>query len=360
MNKEKTIIFLAHSQSLHTQRWVDYFIKNGWKVYVISFHSHKIPGAVNINFNLGEIDPTKSNYKYLLKLPQIIYYIYKYKPTILNSSFLSSFGLLGFLTFRKNHIINLHGSDVFFNANANSFRRFLYRLVLKKAKHIFSVSDYMTKFLVGQFRVPLKKITTLQYGVNTEIFKKTIPYNKRVYDFITNRNFVENSNYHFLLHVFAEIHKQFPATNLLIVGSGPLKPEILKLIHDLNLASPVTVEDRVPQSEMIKRLNSAKIFLSFTRSDGAPLSLFEAVACGLYPILSDNPSNREWVSKGMQGTIIQLGDLNSTVKAIVDIYKNVNSGNLAFDNTKFINTYMNYNRNMKRVSDIFHKISKIN
>ena len=93
MNKKK-ILFLAHSQSIHIKRWVQYFIQAGWDVHICSFHPEKITGTTHYFLNIGEIKTTGNNYRYIFKLPQIIRIIYKLKPDIVNSHFLSSFGLL--------------------------------------------------------------------------------------------------------------------------------------------------------------------------------------------------------------------------------------------------------------------------
>jgi glycosyltransferase involved in cell wall biosynthesis len=45
-----------------------------------------------------------------------------------------------------------------------------------------------------------------------------------------------------------------------------------------------------------------------TASDGASLSLMEAMAVGAIPIVSDIDPNREWVEDGVNGALVPLDD----------------------------------------------------
>ncbi len=51
----------------------------------------------------------------------------------------------------------------------------------------------------------------------------------------------------------------------------------------------------------------AHIYTSISRYDGTSISLLEALSCGLYPILSDIPQNREWIDpQARNGMLVPL------------------------------------------------------
>ncbi len=357
MNRKK-ILFLAHSQSIHIKRWVGFFVQAGWDVHICSFHPETIPGTSHYFLNIGEINTTGNNYRYFLKLPRIIYLIYKIKPDIVNSHFLSSFGLLAFLSFYKKHIINLQGTDILINARRNLFRRRLYKKILDSSLHIFSVSEKMTEVLLSDFNQEQSKITTIQYGVNMDIFKNTIRWEEREYDFITNRSFIENSNYKPLLSIFGEIKKIFPHIKIRIAGRGQLKEKILQWIKENNLLENVVFSGVVSENEMADLLNSSRFYFSVTESDGTPLSLFEAAACGCYPILSKNESNLEWTKKGLNAALIDINKTDDVIFIITGLMSKKISEKAVKNNLSFILEKMNYEKNMAKIEKLFHNFFK--
>jgi glycosyltransferase involved in cell wall biosynthesis len=48
----------------------------------------------------------------------------------------------------------------------------------------------------------------------------------------------------------------------------------------------------------------AKLYVSIPESDGAPISLLEAMRCGAVPVVADLPANREWISDGSNGLLV--------------------------------------------------------
>ena len=52
-------------------------------------------------------------------------------------------------------------------------------------------------------------------------------------------------------------------------------------------------------------LRRSKFYISATKSDGSSLSLLEAMGNGVIPIVSNIPSNREWVVDGVNGKLFR-------------------------------------------------------
>jgi glycosyltransferase involved in cell wall biosynthesis len=348
---KKKILFLAHTQSIHTIKWVSHFVNANWQVFCISFNESKIDGTTHYAFNPGKINTKGSNYQYLFYLPKIIRLVFKIRPSIICSHFLTSFGLLGYLTNYRPHVVALHGTDVFVNTAKHKLYYLLGKRILKTSAHIFSVSDAMTNYIKRNLGVNHSKITTIQYGINLDLFKLEKGIENRKIQFTTNRLFVPNSNYHFMLSVMSNLKKRGYTFILSIIGSGPLRSDIEKEIEDLGLKESVTIENRIPQEEMALRLQNTLFYLSFTTSDGTPLSVFEAAACGAYPILSNNQSNVEWTTKGIIGTIIDLEKVDETTETIINLMNNIPNNNYQKNNLDFIQENMNYKKNMKTIEE---------
>jgi glycosyltransferase involved in cell wall biosynthesis len=55
---------------------------------------------------------------------------------------------------------------------------------------------------------------------------------------------------------------------------------------------------------MLANLQDSSVYVSLSRSDGTSISLLEALSCGLFPILSDIPQNREWIDPSLENGIL--------------------------------------------------------
>ena len=56
--------------------------------------------------------------------------------------------------------------------------------------------------------------------------------------------------------------------------------------------------------------------MSLPRSDATSVSLLEAMACGCLPVVSNLPANREWISDGVNGKVVNEGESGVIDKAL--------------------------------------------
>jgi glycosyltransferase involved in cell wall biosynthesis len=63
-------------------------------------------------------------------------------------------------------------------------------------------------------------------------------------------------------------------------------------------------------------LNLADIMVSIPPSDGMPQSLYEAMACGTYPILGNLAQYQEMVQDGINGRLVKIGDVGALAEAM--------------------------------------------
>jgi glycosyltransferase involved in cell wall biosynthesis len=69
------------------------------------------------------------------------------------------------------------------------------------------------------------------------------------------------------------------------------------LVRELGSEAAVTFLGLVPRADVAEELRRAAVWVSIPPSDGAPLSLLEAMACGPVPVVSDLDTVREWLDE---------------------------------------------------------------
>ena len=137
---------------------------------------------------------------------------------------------------------------------------------------------------------------------------------------LSNRNLQPLYNVACTIRGFAQILPQFPEARLIVVGSGPDRPALEKLIADLGVRN-IEFRGPVSQNEMISIYGQADIFVSTPNVDNMPMSLLEAFAAGL-PVVSTNVGGVPYlITDGFTGLLIPPDDDKALATAIARIVR---------------------------------------
>ena len=93
-----------------------------------------------------------------------------------------------------------------------------------------------------------------------------------------------------------------PDISAIIIGDGPLRSKLEKMVDDLGLSKNITFVGH--QSKVEEFLRQAKLFVLTSDSEGLSLALIEAMLCGLPAIVSDVGDLSDLVEHGVSGYLI--------------------------------------------------------
>ncbi len=108
---------------------------------------------------------------------------------------------------------------------------------------------------------------------------------------------------------FVEASREISALRLILAGTGPQADRIRKILQPVK--DKVWFPGRVKRERMPGLYGAADLYISPSHSDGSSVSLMEALACGRPVLVSDIPSNREWVRPGEVGELFKDGAVSS-------------------------------------------------
>ena len=87
------------------------------------------------------------------------------------------------------------------------------------------------------------------------------------------------------------------------------------------------------------------------------MSLLEAMACGLLPVVPDIEPNHIWIQDGVNGLLFRPGDHLSLVQKLHEALSNSSLRKKAREhNVKFIHEKVNWHTNMRRIEARFLQI----
>jgi glycosyltransferase involved in cell wall biosynthesis len=141
---------------------------------------------------------------------------------------------------------------------------------------------------VVRFGCPLEKIRLVPNAVDTERFK---PCEEREDNLVVwAGRFVPEKGLEYLVEAAKIVSDKFEDVRFLLVGDGPLKARIMKLAYDLDLLDRVVFfAGPLSRDEVAEVLGKAAVFVFPSLKEGLPLSVLEAMACGL-PVVGSNIS----------------------------------------------------------------------
>jgi 1,2-diacylglycerol 3-alpha-glucosyltransferase len=110
-------------------------------------------------------------------------------------------------------------------------------------------------------------------------------------------------NLTFLVRAFAGAQTAFPRTRLMLVGDGPERDNLEDLAARSGLKDHVVFVGMVPHKDVPCYLTAADAFVTASVTEVHPLSVIEALACGLPVVGIDSPGVGDTVIDGENGFI---------------------------------------------------------
>lgn len=126
---------------------------------------------------------------------------------------------------------------------------------------------------------------------------------------------IHEKGFDLLLNAFQKIADRHPDWQLLILGEGELQDEFENLREHLGLSKQVVFTGVIKNPFLL--LQRSKLFVLPSRTEGFPMSLGEALSCGL-PVIATNCSSgiRELMREGIDGILVPNQDVAALALAM--------------------------------------------
>lgn len=196
--------------------------------------------------------------------------------------------------FSKPVVVTSHGTDINLYPQFPLIRQLL-RYTLRKADRVITVCQALKDVMI-QLEIPQEKIAVITNGVDLSKFypspkeearsKLGIP-NKRV--ILSVGGLTTRKGFDLLIKALKILIESFREKNvyLVIVGEGPFREKLEKLVSSLGLSEYVRLAGARPHQELNLWFNAADLFCLASSREGWPCVLLESLACGT-PVVATN------------------------------------------------------------------------
>lgn len=243
------------------------------------------------------------------------------KPDIIHAHFYSIAAIASILKrkFKIPLVVTEHSSKL--NRNILEISGLdvkLARKAYQNADRVVAVSNALARNLKNNLNVDAVVIHNIVDVSRFQYVKRT---QKSGFTFISIGNLIELKGFDLLVEAFAEAFKDDKSVKLNIVGAGPEKEKLQRIVNQYDLNNNIVLLDEVGRDKLKVLYPESDAFVLASKSETFGVVFIEAMATGLPVIATDCGGPSDFVNE-QNGYLIPVNDKKSLVDALMKMRNN--------------------------------------
>lgn len=357
------LCYVGWADHVHVERWAGYFAKQGHQVSVISFSE------------MGRYPPGVKQYRIGLQgrglrwiILKLRYLLWRIQPDIVHVHW-AHFAYPTSLAWPGALAVTVWGSDLYRRDKFSDEEWNHLQLGLQRADFVTCDSRDLAAQIKSKCHVEPDRVSVIQWGVDSTLFAPGIQPALLATELeasdrpvvLSARNFTPVYNQETVVTAFAQVVRRLPTALLVMKRYGGDSEYVAKIRHQidtLGISSSVKIVDTLPYERMPDLYRLAPVTVSVPLSDGTPMSVLEAMACGSVPIVSDLPSLREWIREGWNGFLVEAQDADQLAARILWLLENrAKAMEFARRNASIVEERASQAANMSQMETLYRAMS---
>ena len=227
-------------------------------------------------------------------------------------------------------IVSRHNAEPFFPGAPRIASIFLSRYVERRSKTVIAISNAVSEFLLQSREIKnVGKLKVIYYGYDTD-FIETKENSPRLinphFTVGTVARLVPQKDFPTLLKAFQSFLTKFSDSRLLVVGTGVLEKQLIKLSEQLGINEQVTWYGKT--NDVKSLIQQMDLFVLPSKYEGFGLVLLEAVQAGTPIIAARNSAIPEVLGTDSEG-LFTTGKSDELFQKLVKFHDSSLRENLA-------------------------------
>lgn len=290
------------------------------------------------------------------------YWLLEEKPDLIIGYRTTSYGYLAVKSKFRPVVIACQGETDLFGVPffIAPIKKFFKRYSVKNADLIHAWGANMVPSLLSH-GANENKILVLPRGIDLSHF--TFPHRRhdlRVNSplrIIVTRSLSPEYHHDVIIRAASILKKNSIPFLIKFVGDGPSKESLISLTQNLGLSNEIKFIGKVSHDLVKEFLHTSNIYVSMPETEGTSMSLLEAMACGLFPIVTDLPANRNWVQNNVNGFLIELNNQLELATRLQELHQGGNNNiNLLKSNRLLVEQKADIRKNMALFLSSYRKL----
>jgi glycosyltransferase involved in cell wall biosynthesis len=322
------LCYIANPFSIHSQRWVSFFARQGHEVHLIDFRSPgrapapSIEGVTihEIKWKSLPLPWGRELSRYLPGVLRVRSILKRLKPQLLHVHYIDSHAWIAALTGFRPLVLTAWGGDIL--AEQGAFDTLLQRLLTPstiRSSTLLTADATPLIDVLGRYRRHSSRIQLIRFAPDRERFYPMPPNSnlRKALDLgdgpvvFSPRSFKPVYRIETIVRAWPEVVAQIPDARLLLksyFAEAEYTSKLHKLVSDLDITSSVRFAGETDYEALPAYYNLASVTVSVPYSDGLPATALEALACGSALVVSDLSWTRGTITHEQNGMLVPLDD----------------------------------------------------
>ena len=313
------ILYFSDNCSDHNRRFLEKLVSFGYDVYFLNAtpdglaEENWLPRGVRRLHPRLSIRRDADPNEFARFLPEFQSLLKEFRPDLVHAGPVQTCGYLAALSGFQPLVVMSWGSDMLVHAGQNAEWIRATEIALGAANGFFCDCETVRKAAQHYVEIPNARIVQFPWGIKRGSFSPSGPTYLRerttpdAFTLISTRSWEPLYDTSVLLNAFHLAYRKNHRLRLLLLGDGSEAGRVRTFIADHELNQVVVTPGKIASTEMPRWFDAADAYVSCARSDGTSISLLEGMAMGLPAVVTDIPSNHEWIAEGKNGFLAAAG-----------------------------------------------------
>jgi glycosyltransferase involved in cell wall biosynthesis len=217
-------------------------------------------------------------------------------------------------------VVHFHGYDAFKHDVLEHYGE-AYDLIFRRGRPIVVVSESMRRQLIV-LGASEHQLHLNPYGVDLDLFRpgKTVPGLV-----VAVGRFIDKKAPELTVLAFSKVLERVPEAKFMMIGDGPLRPTVERLITALRVEDRVQLLGAQEHGHVAELMRRAAVFAQHSviapdgDREGTPVSVLEAGAAAVPVVATRHEGIADVVIDGETGLLVEEGDADGMGTAIADL-----------------------------------------
>ena len=329
------VLYFTRDYTTHDHRFLSALANTDHDVFALRLErrgmqreDRPLPAAIHqIAWEGGERAVERNEYARMSRnLKQIVAEI---QPDVIHAGSIQTAALIAAMA-KLNPLVSMSwGYDMLMDAESTPQMRRDTLKTLMSSSIVICDCDTVRRQLL-HFGFPENRIVQFPWGVDLAHYhpndrlseRNKLGWSEKDFILLSGRAWEPIYDVTTIVKAFTLAVQAVPEMRLILLGGGSLENELRNLLEQAGVIGLVSFYGRVDNEQLPGFYRAADLYVSASLTDGSSVSLMENMACGTPALLSDIPSNREWVAEGNEGWFFPVGDVDTLAQKMVFAYTN--------------------------------------